>query len=69
MAAARMFALATGAETMSTISSTPRPPVAASTSSGQFSRLLSTARVAPNAARLARRAGLVDVPMTSPAPR
>ena len=65
---ARRFALATGADTWSTIRWTPWPSVAASTASGQAGSALSMARSAPYSASLARRSALVEVPITRAAP-
>ena len=63
-----MFSLATLAETWSTIRSTPFLSVAACTFSDQLGSVVSTARSAPNSLSRARRAALVEVPMTRRAP-
>ena len=63
-----MFSFATEAETMSMMTLTPLPPVASSTSSDQFGLRVSMARSAPYSLSFARRASLVEVPMTSFAP-
>src|SRR5262249_34499766 len=60
MLAASRFWFATGAETRSTMRSTPLPPVAFFTSSGQVGSLESSARSQPNLPKRARRSGLVD---------
>jgi len=68
MAQARRLPFATAAETWSTISSTPRPPVASSTRSGQAGSPVSTATSQPNSPSRARRSALVELPSTSFAP-